>query len=86
MVVSLYKTKLLAAMIAAGVVVTGCGSDSAPAAAAAEGTAAYVTANAELKGDFNEDVTLVAGTDYKITGEVNFLDGTTLTIPAGRSS
>jgi uncharacterized membrane protein len=42
-----------------------------------------VDANHELKGDFNESVTLSAGVAYKITGEVNFLDGTTLTIPAG---
>jgi len=87
--VPLYKTKLLAAMIAAGVIVSGC-SDSAstPATttttvAATAGTAAYVTENSELKGDFSEDVTLTAGTDYKITGEVNILDGVTLTIPAG---
>jgi uncharacterized membrane protein len=36
-----------------------------------------------LKGDFNESVTLEAGKAYAIDGEVNFLEGTTLTIPAG---
>ncbi len=48
-----------------------------------EGTAAYVKQKSELKGNFAEDVTLEAGVTYKITGEVNFEDGTTLTIPAG---
>ena len=86
--VPFYKTKLLAAMIAAGVVVTACGgggggSTTTTTTTAAEGTAAYVTENSELKGDFSENVTLSANTVYKITGEVNFLDGTTLTIPAG---
>ena len=50
---------------------------------AAEGTAAYVAQNDMLKGDFSEDVTLTAGTLYGIDGEVNFLEGATLTIPAG---
>jgi uncharacterized membrane protein len=72
-------------LLLAGATLSGCGSSSSGGGtpAAAEGTAAYVQANAELKGDFSEDVTLAAGTDYKITGKVNFLDGTTLTIPAG---
>ncbi len=56
------------------------GGDNTPAA---EGTADYVKENTALKGDFSEDVTLEAGKEYKIEGEVNFLDGTTLTIPAG---
>ncbi|HBA35023.1 MAG TPA: hypothetical protein DCZ12_12895, partial [Gammaproteobacteria bacterium] len=43
-----------------------------------EGTAAYVKQKSELKGNFAEDVTLEAGVTYKITGEVNFEDGTTL--------
>ncbi|MDX1812024.1 MAG: hypothetical protein R3240_08760, partial [Gammaproteobacteria bacterium] len=47
------------------------------------GTAAYVAENNELKGDFTESVTLDANKVYKITGEVNFTEGTTLTIPAG---
>ncbi len=65
---------------------TGDVCDSTPngdPVAADEGTAAYVAENLELKGDFDEDVTLIAGNTYKITGEVNFLEGTTLTIPAG---
>ncbi len=48
-----------------------------------EGTAAYVARNNELKGDFSENVALLAGGLYSIDGEVNFLDGAQLTIPAG---
>ena len=58
-------------------------ANSVTQAPAAEGTQLYVEQNNELKGDFAEDVTLLAGETYKITGQVNFLDGTTLTIPAG---
>ncbi|MCG8610276.1 MAG: DUF4214 domain-containing protein [Pseudomonadales bacterium] len=47
------------------------------------GTASYVAENKELKGDFTESVTLESGEIYGIDGEVNFLEGTTLTIPAG---
>jgi hypothetical protein len=42
-----------------------------------------VDANNELKGDYSNDITLAAGEDYAIDGTVNFLDGATLTIPAG---
>lgn len=44
---------------------------------------ALVDANKELKGDYSTDITLTAGEIYAIDGAVNFLDGTTLTIPAG---
>lgn len=75
-------------VLAATLALYGCGGsssggDTATTTPAAEGTAAYVAANMELKGDFSEDVTLVAGNTYSIDGAVNFLDGTSLTIPAG---
>ena len=81
------KIKSLAAigMLATSVTLTGCfhETDSSTEADQTEGTASYVAKNYELKGDFAEDVTLDASKVYKITGEVNFLDGATLTIPAG---
>ena len=88
MYLSRMKTYTAVSLIVAGLAMTGCGGgggDDAPtpAAAATEGTAVYVSTHKELKGDFSEDVTLDANETYKITGEVNFLDGTTLTIPAG---
>jgi len=46
-------------------------------------TQAYVDSNKELKGDYSSDITLTAGEAYAIDGEVNFLDGATLEIPAG---
>jgi len=46
-------------------------------------TQAYVDSNKELKGDYGSDITLTAGEAYAIDGEVNFLDGATLEIPAG---
>ncbi len=62
----------------------GCGgSSSGGGGGGVAGTAAYVAKNSELKGDFAENVTLEAGKVYAINGEVNFLEGTTLTIPAG---
>lgn len=61
----------------------GGGSNNDTPRTVLEGTAEYVAENNKLKGDFSEDVTLSAGVDYQIEGEVNFLDGTTLTIPAG---
>lgn len=80
-----------AALLVAAATMAGCGGGSSsggdatptPPRSADEGTAQYVSDNKELKGDFEEDVTLEAGETYKITGEVNFLEGTTLTIPAG---
>lgn len=74
-------------LLTTGAVLTGCGGGSSsnndtPTPVAA-GTAEYVAKYTELKGDFSEDVTLDASKVYKITDEVNFLDGTTLTIPAG---
>ncbi|MFT6903554.1 MAG: hypothetical protein ACJAS1_000198 [Oleiphilaceae bacterium] len=36
----------------------------------------------ELKGDFDSNITLTEGQTYAIDGEVNFLEGTRLTIPA----
>lgn len=88
------KTFAAVSVLLGAVSLVGCGggssssndtpsTDAPTQSTAAEGTAQYVTENSELKGDFSEDVTLVAGTTYKITGEVNFLEGTTLTIPAG---
>lgn len=68
-------------LVAAGL--SACGSDDDPAPQKVGGTADYVAANHELRGDFDENVTLEAGVDYKIYGAVNFLSGTTLTIPAG---
>jgi hypothetical protein len=78
------KTSIAVGMAIAFAAMSGCSTsssgDSTPASA---GTAAYVSANTALKGDFTENVTLDAGKTYAIDGEVNFLDGTTLTIPAG---
>lgn len=83
----LKKAAIAVSFVLTGVALTGCGGggSSTPTtqSAAAEGTAKYVQENAALKGDFSEDVTLVAGQTYAIDGEVNFLDGATLTIPAG---
>jgi len=74
-------------VLMSAIALSGCSSSSSGTAggatAAAIGTAAYVAENSELKGDFSENVTLVAGQTYSIDGEVNFLEGTTLTIPAG---
>lgn len=80
------KTYAAVSLVLAGAMLSGCKSDSSSDSdpvAATEGTAAYVAENTELKGNFSESVTLDATKTYKITGEVNFLDGTTLTIPAG---
>jgi hypothetical protein len=91
------KTVASASVLMSAVALTGCGGSSSSSSSsepdptpvdktttpAEQGTQAYVTENASLKGDFSEDVTLIAGTTYKIEGEVNFLEGTTLTIPAG---
>jgi uncharacterized membrane protein len=79
------KTFAAASILLSALVTTGCGSSSSSSTKdpAAEGTASYVAENLELKGNFSEDVTLQAGQVYKITGEVNFLDGANLTIPAG---
>jgi hypothetical protein len=79
-------------ILLSAVALSGCGSSSSSSdpepstpspIVSSVGTADYVADNKELKGDFDEDVTLVAGQIYRIDGEVNFLDGTTLTIPAG---
>lgn len=83
------KNSASVAVLLATFALHGCGGSSSSndttddTTPAAEGTAAYVAANNELKGDFSEDVTLVAGETYIIDGAVNFLEGTTLTIPAG---
>lgn len=89
--ISTIKSCASVSVLLATAALYGCGgssssdgtSASASTTPSAEGTAAYVAENMELKGDFSEDVTLVAGETYSIDGEVNFLDGTTLTIPAG---
>ena len=77
------KTSTAIGMIMSGAFLTGCNDSDDTTTPATKGTAAYVTENTELSGDFSEDVTLDASKIYKITGEVNFLDGSTLTIPAG---
>lgn len=87
MYLSRMKTFTAVSLVLAGSAMSGCGGgggdDDTPDTVVSEGTAAYVLSHTELKGDFAEDVTLDASKVYKITGEVNFLDGTTLTIPAG---
>ncbi len=91
MVLPPFKKCAVAAMLAASLTLTACGGGgggapaptTTPDATVSEGTAAFVSKYNSLKGDFSEDVTLVAGGVYAIDGEVNFLDGTTLTIPAG---
>jgi len=79
------RTCTAISLLMSGVLLTGCNSDSDDdtSTPSAKGTAAYVADNTELMGDFTEDVTLDANKVYKITGEVNFLEGSTLTIPAG---
>lgn len=79
------KTHAAIGILATSVTLTGCfhETDSSAEADPTVGTASYVAKNYELKGDFAEDVTLDATRVYKITGEVNILDGATLTIPAG---
>jgi uncharacterized membrane protein/major membrane immunogen (membrane-anchored lipoprotein) len=87
MVLTSMNKNTIATILSASVLLTACGGggggSSSKSESAAEGTAQYVQENTELKGDFAEDVTLDAGKAYKINGKVNFLDGTTLTIPAG---
>ena len=78
----LIKTFASISLVTAGAMLYGCAGTSSSSSASA-GTAQYVADNLELKGDFTENVTLEAGKKYKINGEVNFLSGTTLTIPAG---
>lgn len=86
---SMIKNCASISVLMATLVLNGCSSSSSDndstdnTTPAAEGTAAYVAENTELKGNFSEDVTLVAGQTYAIDGEVNFLEGATLTIPAG---
>jgi len=89
------STVTAATLLAVTLGLTGCGSSGGsddstttpdvetPTVEESEGTAAYVSTNLELKGNFTEDVTLDSSKVYKITGEVNFQSGTTLTIPAG---
>lgn len=77
------KTLASASVLMSAVALTGCGGSSSSGSSVSTATADYVAENLTLKGDFAEDVTLLAGQTYKIDGEVNFLDGTTLTIPAG---
>lgn len=80
------KTYAAVSLVVSAVALSGCGGSSSSKDddnTNPGGTADSVAEFMELKGDFNEDVTLNASNVYKITGEVNFLDGTTLTIPAG---
>jgi len=86
--IPMIKSAVSASVLVSALGLTACGGgggggSSAGSTGPAVGTDAYVSANLELKGDFSEDVTLIAGQTYRIDGEVNFLDGTTLTIPAG---
>ena len=46
-------------------------------------TQSYVDTNKELKGDYSSDIELTSGQSYAINGEVNFVEGAKLTIPAG---
>lgn len=83
------KTLASASLLVSVATLTACGgggSDDNKTTednTAVEGTARYVSNNVELKGDFAEDVTLESGKVYAIDGQVNFLEGSTLTIPAG---
>ena len=82
-------------MLVTATILTGCGGGSSSSDSGSTGgtddgdttvdtaTQAYVDANNELKGDYNSDITLTAGEAYAIDGEVNFLEGATLEIPAG---
>jgi uncharacterized membrane protein len=73
-------------------ILTGCGGSSSSDGGTTgdngggttdTSTQAYVDSNKELKGDYSSDITLTTGEAYAIDGEVNFLDGATLEIPAG---
>ncbi|MDH3327144.1 MAG: hypothetical protein OEM38_10550 [Gammaproteobacteria bacterium] len=79
----LIKTYAALGMLTSAVILTGCNENDTTTAPASKGTATYVSENNELMGNFSESVTLDSAIAYKITGEVNFLSGTTLTIPAG---
>ncbi|MFT6121594.1 MAG: hypothetical protein ACJASG_000106, partial [Oleiphilaceae bacterium] len=65
-------------ILLSAVALSGCGSSSSSSdpepstpspIVSSVGTADYVADNKELKGDFDEDVTLVAGQIYRIDGE-----------------
>ena len=73
-------------ILLAATVLTACGGGGGsssttptPAATAQE----LVDTNKSLTGNYSTDITLTAGQSYSIDGQVNFLEGTTLTIPAG---
>ena len=84
MVLPPFKMKTIAAILSTGMILSACGGGSSSSTTTNPGgTADSVATYHELKGDFSENVTLDASVDYKINGKVNFLDGTTLTIPAG---
>jgi len=77
------KNKLYAAiLLASGVMVAGC-NDSSDDDKKVLTNLEKVAQENLLEGNFSQSITLTAGEDYKISGEVNFEEGTTLTIPPG---
>lgn len=78
-------------MLVTATILTGCGGGSSSSDSGSTddtddgGTTPQelVDTNKELKGDYSSDITLTAGEAYAIDGEVNFLEGATLEIPAG---
>ncbi|WP_197472240.1 hypothetical protein, partial [Oleiphilus sp. HI0067] len=74
--IPMIKSAVSASVLVSALGLTACGGgggggSSAGSTGPAVGTDAYVSANLELKGDFSEDVTLIAGQTYRIDGEVN---------------
>jgi len=80
-------------MLVTATILTGCGGSSSSGDSGNPGDTGgddgtntpqeLVDTNKELKGDYSSDITLTAGETYAIDGEVNFLEGATLEIPAG---
>lgn len=78
-------------MLVTATILTGCGGGSSSSDGGSTGDTddggttpqELVDTNKELKGDYSSDITLTAGEAYAIDGEVNFLEGATLEIPAG---
>lgn len=78
-------------MLVTATILTGCGGGSSSDDSGSTGDTddvgttpqELVDTNKELKGDYSSDITLTPGETYAIDGQVNFLEGATLEIPAG---
>ncbi len=69
---------IFAAALFAAVSMVACSEDDNNASTPVDPTESY-----ELSGNITEDLTLVAGESYKLSGAVLVKEGATLTIPAG---